>query len=192
MDVSELELSRICKDYIFQVTLLDPSVGRAGGGELGLEERNIGVAAPKMFAFDGLYGSGGGCDENGGVDDGGQEEMTAACLPDLIAAVVAQGCDGCLFSFGHSGLGKSFTMVGRDNSRTSVGMMPTAIAWLYRAIKERKARTSARFSVRVSAVEIGQGEEEVTRDLLERFRSVSEQSPGMYLNNLPNSKVRAI
>jgi kinesin family protein 26 len=169
-----------------QVTLLDPTtVDRAPGSEVGHEERNIGVAAPKMFAFDGLFG--GEDDTSGGGD---QEAMTAACLPDLITAVVAHGCDGCLFSFGHSRLGKSCTMVGRDTSRTAVGMMPAAIAWLYRAIKERKARTSARFSVRVSAVEIGQGEGEATRDLLERFATGGEQSPGMYLRNLPNTKVR--
>ncbi len=172
-----------------QVTLLDPTtVDRAPGSEVGLEARNIGVAAPKMFAFDGLFG---GEDDN--VGDGGgdtQEAMTAACLPDLITAVVAHGCDGCLFGFGHSRLGKSRTMVGSDTSRTAVGIMPAAIAWLYRAIKERKARTSARFSVRVSAVEIGQEEGEATRDLLERFATGGEQSPGMYLRNLPNTKVR--
>jgi kinesin family protein 26 len=170
-----------------QVTLLDPTtVDRAPGSEVGHEQRNIGVAAPKMFAFDGLFG---GEEDNGGGGDT-QEAMTAACLPDLITAVVAHGCDGCLFGFGHSRLGKSHTMVGRDTSRTAVGMMPAAIAWLYRAIKERKARTSARFSVRVSAVEIGQGEGEATRDLLERFATGGEQSPGMYLRNLPNTKVR--
>ncbi len=172
-----------------QVTLLDPTtVDRAPGSEVGHEARNIGVAAPKMFAFDGLFG---GEDDNGGGVSGSdtQEAMTAACLPDLITAVVAHGCDGCLFGFGHSRLGKSQTMVGRDTSRTAVGMMPAAIAWLYRAIKERKARTSARFSVRVSAVEIGQGEGEPTRDLLERFATGGEQSPGMYLRNLPNTKV---
>jgi hypothetical protein len=168
-----------------QVTLLDPTtVDRAPGSEVGLEARNIGVAAPKMFAFDGLFG---GEDDNGVGGD--QEAMTAACLPDLITAVVAHGCDGCLFGFGHSRLGKSHTMVGSDTSRTAVGMMPAAIAWLYRAIKERKARTSARFSVRVSAVEIGQGEGEPTRDLLERYATGGEQSPGMYLRNLPNTKV---
>ncbi len=172
-----------------QVTLLDPTtVDRAPGSEVGHEARNIGVAAPKMFAFDGLFG--GEEDDNIGGGSDTQEAMTAACLPDLITAVVAHGCDGCLFGFGHSRLGKSHTMVGRDTSRTAVGMMPAAIAWLYRAIKERKARTSARFSVRVSAVEIGQGEGELTRDLLERFATGGEQSPGMYLRNLPNTKVR--
>ena len=174
-----------------QVTLLDPSVvDRQSGGGVGLEERNIGVAAPKMFAFDGLYGDRDEHSSSEFVGGGEQEGIAAACLPDLIAAVVAHGHDGCLFSFGHSGLGKSsLTMVGSDSSRSTGGLMPTAIAWLYRAVKERRARTSARFSVRVSAVEIGQGDGEATRDLLERFAQGSEQSPGMYLRNLPNAKV---
>ena len=43
--------------------------------------------------------------------------------------------------------------------------MPTAIAWLFRGIGEQKNKTGARFSVRVSAVEIA-GPTEVLRDLL--------------------------
>ena len=42
-----------------QVTLYDPSAFRESGGQptiaVGMEERKIGVAAPKMFAFDGLF-----------------------------------------------------------------------------------------------------------------------------------------
>ena len=47
-----------------QVTLYDPSAFRGlpnpeSGGQptiaVGMEERKIGVAAPKMFAFDGLF-----------------------------------------------------------------------------------------------------------------------------------------
>ena len=147
-----------------QVTLLDPTVGR---GEIAIEERKVGVAAPKMFAYDGIYSS-----------NDTQEEVSTACLPEIISAVI-NGNDGCLFCFGHSNLGKSYTMVGEDTSSSSIGVIPTAIAWLYRAIKEKKQKTSARFSVRVSAVEISQ--EEQLRDLLARFASESDQSPGVYL-----------
>jgi hypothetical protein len=38
-----------------QVTLFDPSKG--GTGDVTAEERGIGVAAPKMFAFDGVFSS---------------------------------------------------------------------------------------------------------------------------------------
>lgn len=45
------------------------------------------------------------------------------------------------------------------------GLIPTAISWLFRGIGEQKSKTGARFSVRVSAVEIA-GPAEVLRDLL--------------------------
>ena len=41
-----------------QVTLYDPSAFRGPNQDvaaIGMEERKIGVAAPKMFAFDGLF-----------------------------------------------------------------------------------------------------------------------------------------
>jgi len=154
-----------------QVTLLDPSVSR---GEIAMEDRKVGVAAPKMFAFDGVFTS-----------EDTQEEVSAASLTDIISAVI-NGSDGCLFCFGHASLGKTFTMLGSDRSARTVGVLPTAIAWLFRAIKERRQRTGARFSVRVSAVEISPGTEQL-RDLLGKYASESDQSPGVYLRQLPTS-----
>ena len=62
-------------------------------------------------------------------------------------------------------LGKTYTMIGSDESSKTLGVIPSAIAWLFRAIKERKETKNARFAVRVSALEIGGPNEEV-RDLL--------------------------
>ena len=154
-----------------QVTLLDPSVSR---GEIAMEDRKVGVAAPKMFAFDGVFTS-----------EDSQEEVSTASLTDIIAAVI-NGSDGCLFCFGHASLGKTFTMLGSDRSARTVGVLPTAIAWLFKAIKERRQRTGARFSVRVSAVEISPGTEQL-RDLLGKYASETDQSPGVYLRQLPTS-----
>lgn len=56
-------------------------------------------------------------------------------------------------------------MVGNCDCNTTVGLIPTAIAWLFRGISEQKNKTGARFSVRVSAVEVA-GPNEVLRDLL--------------------------
>ena len=154
-----------------QVTLLDPSVSR---GEIAMEDRKVGVAAPKMFAFDGVFTS-----------EDSQEEVSAAALTDIIAAVI-NGNDGCLFCFGHASLGKTYTMVGSDRSARTVGVLPTALAWLFRSIKERKQKTGARFSVRVSAVEIIPGSEQL-HDLLGKFASENDQSPGVYLRQLPSS-----
>jgi hypothetical protein len=179
-----------------QVTLLDPNSGinttannirleetdeelKGSGGCNGLDDRQLAetsllgtegggrtldVTAPKMFAFDGLF-----------TDADPQSEVAAAALTDILQAVVSGGADGTLFCFGHGNLGKSYTMIGRDESSRTVGVTPTAIAWLFRCIKERKEKTTGstaagggggvRFSLRVSALEIvGSGEE--LRDLL--------------------------
>lgn len=37
-----------------------------------------------------------------------------------------------LFSFGHCSAGKRYTMVGQDHSNLSVGIIPTAVGWIYR------------------------------------------------------------
>jgi kinesin family protein 26 len=61
--------------------------------------------------------------------------------------------------------GKSYTMVGTDQSTQTLGIVPSAITWLFRLINEEKDKTGARFSVRVSAVEVT-GKQELLRDLL--------------------------
>lgn len=50
-----------------------------------------------------------------------------------------------VFSFGHSSLGKTYTMIGSDESSRTIGIIPTAIAWLFRAIKAKKEKSSARY-----------------------------------------------
>jgi len=56
-------------------------------------------------------------------------------------------------------------MVGEDTSGTTLGIIPTAIAWLFKVINDHKDQTGARFSVRVSAVEVS-GKLETLKDLL--------------------------
>lgn len=56
-------------------------------------------------------------------------------------------------------------MVGKDTSTQTLGIIPCAITWLFRLIDEQKEKTGARFSVRVSAVEVS-GKQEELKDLL--------------------------
>ena len=51
-------------------------------------------AAPKMFAFDGLF-----------TDEDVQSDVASSALMESIHGVVS-GVDGCLFAFGHASLGK--------------------------------------------------------------------------------------
>jgi len=125
----------------------------------------MGVAAPKMFAFDTIFES-----------DCSQVEVCSGSLVDVLQSVVS-GSEGCLFSYGHAGLGKTNTMVGRDEKEQSLGLIPCALSWLFKLISEQKQKTGSRFSVRVSAVEIV-GRSEKVRDLLAEQASGSENGTG--------------
>ncbi|XP_069691784.1 kinesin-like protein CG14535 isoform X3 [Periplaneta americana] len=156
-----------------QVTLFDPA---ACGGTAAPEDRRVGVAAPKMFAFDAIF-----------TQDDSQTEVCSSALTDVIHAVI-NGTDGCLFCFGHARLGKTYTMVGSPDAAGSLGVIPCAISWLFRGINEQKQKTGARFSVRVSAVEVqqtGGGAAQQLKDLLAGHANDCEQSPGVYLRDDP-------
>lgn len=48
--------------------------------------------------------------------------------------------------------GQTKTMFGSLNSGNELGAIPCAISWLYRGINEKRQKSGARFSVRVSAL----------------------------------------
>ncbi|XP_053158135.1 kinesin-like protein KIF26B isoform X2 [Hemicordylus capensis] len=150
-----------------QITLYDPL---SCGGQNSFQKRSSQVP-PKMFAFDAVF-----------PQDASQAEVCAGTVAEVIQSVV-NGADGCVFCFGHAKLGKSYTMIGKDDSMQNLGIIPCAISWLFKLINERKEKTGARFSVRISAVEVW-GKEENLRDLLSEVATGSlqdGQSPGVYL-----------
>uniref|UniRef100_A0A8C3P5H2 Kinesin family member 26A n=1 Tax=Cyanoderma ruficeps TaxID=181631 RepID=A0A8C3P5H2_9PASS len=154
-----------------QITFYDP----AATGPSNAGHRRGVVAVPKMFAFDAVF-----------PQDTSQAEVCSGTVAEVIQSVV-NGADGCIFCFGHVKLGKSFTMIGKDNSTQSLGIIPCAISWLFKLINERKEKTGTRFSVRVSAVEIS-GKDENLKDLLAEVATGSlqdGQSPGVYLREDP-------
>jgi kinesin family protein 26 len=51
-------------------------------------------------------------------------------------------------------LEKTNTMFGTTEERHTLGAIPCAIAWLFRSINEQHKKTGARFSVRVSCLEL--------------------------------------
>ncbi|KFP67293.1 Kinesin-like KIF26A, partial [Cariama cristata] len=154
-----------------QITFYDP----AANGPSDAGHRRGVVAVPKMFAFDAVF-----------PQDASQAEVCSGTVAEVIQSVV-NGADGCIFCFGHVKLGKSFTMIGKDNSTQSLGIIPCAISWLFKLINERKEKTGTRFSIRVSAVEIS-GKDENLKDLLAEVATGSlqdGQSPGVYLREDP-------
>ncbi|XP_013872653.1 kinesin-like protein KIF26B isoform X2 [Austrofundulus limnaeus] len=153
-----------------QITIMDPSVNQTAGAA---SQKRAGTnqVPPKMFSFDAAF-----------PPDASQAEVCAGTVAEVIQSVV-NGADGCVFCFGHSKLGKSYTMIGHDDSLQTLGIIPCAISWLFKLINERKEKTGARFSVRVSAVEVW-GKEENLKDLLSEVATGSlqdGQSPGVYL-----------
>ncbi|XP_066485563.1 kinesin-like protein KIF26A [Tiliqua scincoides] len=154
-----------------QITLYDPSTTSPSNAG----HRRGAVAVPKIFAFDAIF-----------PQDAAQAEVCSGTVADVIQSVV-NGADGCIFCFGHVKLGKSYTMIGKDNSTQSLGILPCAISWLFKLINERKEKTGTRFSIRVSAVEIS-GKDENLQDLLAEVATGSlqdGQSPGVYLREDP-------
>ncbi|XP_035242594.1 kinesin-like protein KIF26A isoform X2 [Anguilla anguilla] len=154
-----------------QLTLYDPTASAHPNSG----HRRAAVAAPKMFAFDAVF-----------TQDASQAEVCSGTVAEVIQSVV-NGADGCIFCFGHVKLGKTYTMIGKDSSTQSLGIVPCAISWLFKLINERKEKTGTRFSIRVSAVEIC-GKDETLKDLLSEVASGSlqdGQSPGVYLREDP-------
>ncbi|XP_031436924.1 kinesin-like protein KIF26A isoform X2 [Clupea harengus] len=158
-----------------QLTLLEPSPNSPSTSSATAQRRS--AAAPKMFAFDAIF-----------TQDASQAEVCSGTVAEVIQSVV-NGADGCIFCFGHANLGKTFTMIGQDSSTQSLGVAPCAISWLFKLIEERREKAGARFSVRVSAVEIC-GRDEALTDLLSDLSSGTaqdSQSPGVYLREDPVS-----
>ncbi|KAB5540117.1 hypothetical protein PHYPO_G00097640 [Pangasianodon hypophthalmus] len=154
-----------------QLTFCEPPTSAAG------QRRFSSTTAPKTFNFDAIF-----------TQDASQAEVCSGTVAEVIQSVV-NGADGCIFCFGHANLGKTYTMIGKDGSTQSLGVAPCAISWLFKLIEERKEKAGARFSVRVSAVEIS-GRDEVLTDLLADFSTGTfqeVQGAGVYLKEDPIS-----
>ncbi|KAF5403774.1 hypothetical protein PHET_02889 [Paragonimus heterotremus] len=143
-----------------QITLVDPTPIR----------RHSGLSRSKLFAFDAVLTR--------------EEPMVDLCtvaLSDAIRAVL-RGQDGCVLAIGHKQTGKTFSMLGLDNSSQNAGIIPCAISWLFRLLNQQQQTSGTRFSVRVSAVEL-HGPDESLRDLLANVVTSAEErlSPSQYL-----------
>ncbi|XP_073827440.1 kinesin-like protein CG14535 isoform X2 [Musca autumnalis] len=154
-----------------QVTLTDPAAA-SNLAACSSQERGPMVAAPKMFAFDNLF-----------TAEDQQSDVCASALSEVIPAVL-EGSDGCLLTIGYPNSGQSKTMLGGVNPPTELGGIPCAISWLYKGINERRQKSGARFSVRVSALGVSATKPDSTSmDLLAAHATDSDDSPGVYLRD---------
>ncbi|XP_055848672.1 kinesin-like protein CG14535 isoform X2 [Episyrphus balteatus] len=154
-----------------QVTLTDPSAATTVAASTS-QERGPMVAAPKMFAFDSLF-----------TAEDQQSDICASALSEVIPAVL-EGSDGCLLTIGYPSSGQSRTMLGGIQSSGELGAIPCAISWLYKGINERRQKSGARFSVRVSALGVSATKpDSSSKDLLAAHATESDDSPGVYLRD---------
>ncbi|XP_062324356.1 kinesin-like protein KIF26B isoform X2 [Osmerus eperlanus] len=114
---------------------------------------------PRTYTFDAAYPL-----------DSAQTEVCEGILSDVIRSVV-RGADGCVLCLGDDKEGRTYSMLGSDESRDSLGILPCAIAWLYGLLEHRAgAGAGSSLVVSVSAVEVC-GEDETLRDLLSSVAS---------------------
>ncbi|KAG5676165.1 hypothetical protein PVAND_006014 [Polypedilum vanderplanki] len=156
-----------------QVTLCEPSSGQGSSqNQNQTQDRGPMVSAPKMFAFDALHTS-----------DDSQIDVCASALTEVIPAVL-DGSDGCLLAIGYPAAGQNRTMLGSVASANDLGAIPCAISWLYKGINEKRQKSGARFSVRVSALGINATKPgSSAKDLLASLATESDESPGIYLKD---------
>ncbi|KAF8568038.1 hypothetical protein P879_04544 [Paragonimus westermani] len=160
-----------------QISLVHPNAVT----DLSTNQRRIGLGAPKLFAFDELF-----------TETDSMTDLCVSALTSILQAVV-NGSDGCLTSLRSGQSSQSVAMVGDDKTPNGLGLIPCAISWLFRLISEHKERTGARFSVRVSAVEVW-GTNEMLRDLLsscsQSVDAASASAPGVFLREDPISGIQ--
>jgi len=64
--------------------------------------------------------------------------------------------------------GKTFALLGDDDGKRGVGLIPCNLSWLYRCIKELNETQNRRITVSVSSLEV-YGTSEKLRDLLASY-----------------------
>ena len=114
-----------------QVTLLEPEGKERNEGKSEEDEatkRKVDVSAPNMFACDGLF-----------TDEDGQNELSSSAINDILPTVLA-GCEGTLFYFGHTNLGKSYTMIGSDESSRTIGISQQPLHGFSKVSKSGRTR----------------------------------------------------
>ncbi|KAM4633766.1 kinesin-like protein KIF26B [Polymixia lowei] len=140
--------------------------------------RGDGKALLKTYTFDAAY-----------PPESSQAEVCAGVLADVIRCVVSGG-DGCVLGLGCADVGSWSTMVGSDEGTQKLGVIPSAIAWLYSAIERRKERTWTDLIVSVSAIELCCGEEEEEETLRDLLAEVAPSSGNIQDSPAPQISLR--
>ncbi|XP_030626792.1 kinesin-like protein KIF26B [Chanos chanos] len=156
-----------------QVTVLDPL------SHVSLKTAGI-TFSPKTFTFDAVFSQ-----------ETSQAEVCEGTLSEVLKSVIG-GADGCIFSFGHTKVGTYYTMIGYDDCTQNLGIIPSAITWLFKLINKKKEKMGVNISVHISALEVC-GKNEVLKDLLSGVDSgdlPDSHKPNVYLLEDPLSGIQ--
>ena len=109
-----------------------------------------GPDSKKSYEFDSVFG--------GGMKDGNSQEDVFTDTKHLITSVV-DGYNVCIFAYGQTGAGKSFTMIGAGDISKSVhddgtfdqlaGIAPRAVTELFRVLEDRSAQMTYQVEVQM-------------------------------------------
>jgi len=109
-----------------------------------------GPDSKKSYEFDSVFG--------GGMKDGNSQEDVFTDTKHLITSVV-DGYNVCIFAYGQTGAGKSFTMIGAGDIGKSVnddgtfdqlaGIAPRAVTELFRVLEDRAAQMTYQVEVQM-------------------------------------------
>jgi hypothetical protein len=103
-----------------------------------------------------------------------QQNVFQQCVEPLVERVV-EGGNACMFAFGQTGAGKTYTMIGPDGGRSEQsGALPQAASSLFRRIARlEEGPTAPAFEIRLTFVEVYLN---AAFDLLERGDGEKESS----------------
>jgi len=114
------------------------------GASVQMEDHQSCVCGGKQYRFDHVFGP-----------KASQQNVFQQCVDPLVNRVI-EGANACMFAFGQTGAGKTYTMIGPDGGRSEQsGSLPQAASSLLRKISRLEEGPSApAFEVRLTFVEV--------------------------------------
>ena len=106
---------------------------------------NFRLEAARSLQFDRVFGA-----------DASQQAVYADCAGPLVDALF-EGRHGCMFAFGQTGAGKTYSMLGAEGGQRRAchdGVLPLATQAVFRRVAQLEAEGSAQYQLRCSFVEV--------------------------------------
>ena len=123
---------------------------------------NPDTGAEKAFAFDYSFQS--HCAETKGIGDYATQDTVFNLLGKPVLYGALEGRNVCLFAYGQTGAGKSFSMLGKADSPEQAGIIPRSCKEIFRIRDEERDNPLVAYKISIQVVEVYC---EMINDLLE-------------------------